>query len=276
LLVREDPRPPFEIDVLRIKVAGANKHKQNTETGGRSAQDDIRRQAVLAAAAAREQKSNTLQKGIVRKTANNRNTTINSSQHSRESKPLSEESKAAVAAAKASEAKTAEQMGYNPYEVVKSGANTARVADLATSTSAPKSNPFIGSEPSTSPPLKASIKPKSVGNIRIDESFDQSLGHLLSSNNTEDSTKAISTMRKLIVNATTKEDIKFRKVKLSNARIQREIVNVPGAVDLMLAVGFVLAEDEETKESILIYSGENIAVPDWLPAALNRMDEVIS
>jgi hypothetical protein len=48
-----------------------------------------------------------------------------------------------------------------------------------------------------------------------------------------------TTIITILDNAITKDDPKFRKIKLSNAAIQKRICSVPGAVDILLMSGFV-------------------------------------
>ncbi len=38
------------------------------------------------------------------------------------------------------------------------------------------------------------------------------------------------------------DDQKYTKLRLSNQKVQDDIINVPGAIDLMLAVGFQITE----------------------------------
>jgi PUB domain len=98
-------------------------------------------------------------------------------------------------------------------------------------------------------------------------------------------------LRKLIVNATTKgqqqqqsndkndnyaaaddEAEKFRKVRLSNPKIKAAIVDLEGALDIMMSVGFELAEMPDG-ESYLVYPASHVVGQDWLPAALDRLEQ---
>mmetsp|Transcript_33123 Transcript_33123/g.51271 ORF Transcript_33123/g.51271 Transcript_33123/m.51271 type:complete len:86 (-) Transcript_33123:295-552(-) len=81
-------------------------------------------------------------------------------------------------------------------------------------------------------------------------------------------------MRTIITNATTREGEKFRKVRLSNAKIAAAIVDVGGALDLMMSVGFVPSEGEEDKETYLVLPPEEKG-PAWLPEALACMESCI-
>jgi hypothetical protein len=85
-------------------------------------------------------------------------------------------------------------------------------------------------------------------------------------------------MRKLIINATTKgqadgeESAKFRRVRLTNPKIKEVITDVQGALELMMAVGFVLSENEEDGETYLVYPMD-VGVPDWLSGGLDRIEK---
>lgn len=106
--------------------------------------------------------------------------------------------------------------------------------------------------------------------------------------------QTIDILSKLIVNATTKGQelgdveaaAKYRKIRLTNAKIRTTIADRPGAVDLLLAVGFELHFDdddcdtndamrvEEAAETILVFPPGSTG-PLWLPAALQQMNQYI-
>jgi hypothetical protein len=54
---------------------------------------------------------------------------------------------------------------------------------------------------------------------------------------------------------------------LENAKIKAAVVDVEGALQVLLALGFELHEQDG--ESILLYGNK----PDWLPAALQQMQQ---
>ena len=103
----------------------------------------------------------------------------------------------------------------------------------------------------------------------------EALATLLSANDASVASNSCGIMKKLLVNATTKgqtpnEDAaKFRKVRLANAKIKAALVDVEGAMDLMLLAGFALEEQEG--ESVLVFPAD-YAGPDWLPNALSQLD----
>eukprot|EP00816_Leptocylindrus_hargravesii_P008842 CAMPEP_0196801830 /NCGR_PEP_ID=MMETSP1362-20130617/1611_1 /TAXON_ID=163516 /ORGANISM="Leptocylindrus danicus, Strain CCMP1856" /LENGTH=393 /DNA_ID=CAMNT_0042172985 /DNA_START=90 /DNA_END=1271 /DNA_ORIENTATION=+ len=284
ILAKEESQRPLEFEVLRIEVAGekANKNMANStaQPKGRSAQDEQRRKAVIAAAAAREKAHKDKTKPIAYKTktsaglndANTKTTT-----YALPPPSSSEASKKAVMEAKARENATASALGYNPYEVVKSGSGTSRTAvvdsthgsiEAAEQAQTTQSNVDASTLPA---PGKTSAPSDTNDAIIFNEQFDEAVALILS--NEEVGKRSLSTMRKLILNAVTKgqTDEKFRKVRLGNARIQKDITDVHGALEVMMMVGFELVEQD--KESMLMYPPDYVG-PDWLSAALDRMERL--
>ena len=104
-------------------------------------------------------------------------------------------------------------------------------------------------------------------------------------------------LRKLIVNATTKGQQqqqdddgsaensssnnnnaeKFRRVRLTNPKIKAAVVDVEGALDIMMSVGFELTDNPDDGESYLVYPGPSAGgvgrVEKWLPTALERLEQ---
>jgi hypothetical protein len=74
--------------------------------------------------------------------------------------------------------------------------------------------------------------------------FQQAFEECVTSNDHSVIVSSFCILRKLILNATTKgqgegeESSKFRKVRLSNAKIRAAITDVHGALDMMMACGF--------------------------------------
>jgi len=67
---------------------------------------------------------------------------------------------------------------------------------------------------------------------------------LVTSNEHDKVIQSLTILLKLISNANTKDDDKFRRIRLSNAKIKEAIVDVEGAFDVMTSVGFVLVEED--------------------------------
>jgi hypothetical protein len=120
--------------------------------------------------------------------------------------------------------------------------------------------------------------------------FDEMFEMIVTTNTDHDAVvNSISIISKLITNATTKkgatvqETEKFRKVRLANPKIQAAVVNIHGAIDLLLLMGFQLSTDEESSnESILIYpppttTNDPLAPPyPWIPIAIQRLQNYCS
>jgi hypothetical protein len=100
---------------------------------------------------------------------------------------------------------------------------------------------------------------------------------------------SIGILCKLIVNATTKGqstnevDEKYRKVRfMTNPKIRAAVTDVPGAIDVLLSVGFQIHEervipndgntDDTNTESVLVYPPATPG-PSWLPSALRQMEQ---
>jgi len=203
--------------------------------------------------------------------------------------PMSEEARRAVEAAKSGEGRLAAQLGYNPYETNKATAGQARTATVAmthgsvgggggTPAAAPptSSNQLI---PTVAPPREPTTPANndSGPTIPVSPQFHEAFEVLVTSNQQETVKNSLGIMRKLMVNATTKGQnvgdpnaAKFRKVRLTNAKIQAAITNVHGALDIMMSIGFQLAE--EGGESYLVYPAP-FAGPKWLSTALKQMEK---
>lgn len=214
-------------------------------------------------------------------------------------KPLSEEAKKAVEAAKLDEAHHANQLGYNPYEARKVTAGQASTASVAmthgtinagksiggtssnrttsnvseTSSNRTTSNTSASSLsaiPPIQPPSEAMIMAEVDDLKEIDPSFDEAFSELITANPKEKISKSLRIIRKLIVNATSSpsHDPK-RKVRISdpNNLIQSSIIDMFGAVELMLSTGFIVTEEDE--KTILYYDCDE---PSWLKDAFVKME----
>ena len=186
---------------------------------------------------------------------------------------MTEEAKKAAEAAKLEEAAHAAQLGYNPYEAAKATAGQARNATVAMTHGAIQNKEdddkmTAPNKPAPPPPLPVATNPE----------FEEAYTTLVTTNGEPAVKSSIGIMRKLIVNATTKGQdttdeeaaAKFRKVRLSNAKIKAAITDVHGALDIMLCVGFQLVEEDG--ESFLVYPPGDLG-PDWLPDALDQMKQ---
>lgn len=191
--------------------------------------------------------------------------------------PMTEASRKAREEAKNREAKNAAQLGYNPYETSRATAGQARQATVAQSHGT-MNGAGDGSEsarlPAVRPPADT---PEAKDDILPSPYFSEAFESVVTSNENAAAISSVGIMRKLIVNATTKGQnrddeataAKFRRVRLANAKIKAAIVDVEGALDVMLSAGFQLVEEDG--ESVLIFP-PSADIEDWLPAALKQME----
>lgn len=288
-LAKSDQRP-LCFEARRVPSTKSSNHPVNDSTGGKKSSADAyaRKQAVIAAAEAREKASKAKSKPIVRKTQSSlqkeQQQMQQRAEHGLDQEPLSEAAKAAIEAAKQKEAQAAAELGYNPYETNRATAGQARNATVAmthgtitagdstnTSSSTSSSQP-MAPLPTVAPPTNV-LKEAEGENVPVE--FASAFETLVTANNDHAAVvSSISIMRKLLSNAITKDDAKFRRVRLGNPKIKAAIVDLEGAIDLMLVSGFHLTEDEGG-ESVLIYQHlpTDKSVPGWLPAALKQMED---
>jgi len=292
-LAKSDQRP-IELEVRRISTS-LDKKMAAAPTGsnvGKSADAEARRKAVIAAAEAREKAHKKKSKPIkqVTKTTLAKQQALEQQrqlrQQSSSQEPRSEESRFAAEMAKHQEAQVAAQLGYNPYEMSRATAGQARTATNAVQHGSMNSNPAGDHHlSSVAPPKDAAAALEADGDDDDDDDdddelpfeFQQAKATMVSSTNDKAAlSSSCNIIKKLLVNATTKgqtpdEDAaKFRKVRLANAKIQAAIVNAEGAVELLLACGFWL--EEQDGESVLLYPANTPGGPEWLPAALKRLE----
>ena len=243
IMLKERNMHALHFEVKRVVESSAD--------AGRSADAFVKRQAMIAAAEERNKKNKP--KTVMKQKDHGKeyfkpkgveNVTITSSE------PMSEQSKKAVEAAKASEAMDVQNLGYNPYETVTTGAGRAKktVVDVVhgeiNNAETDTAVPIPTTQNTISPPI--AIEPPSS----IHELFDATFSTYLSSNNNK--TSSLSILTKLITNALTKREDKFRRVRLSNPKISSNIVDVQGAMDIMMVFGFVLLEEDG--ETWLVYN----------------------
>jgi len=313
----------IELEVRRILTTdskSATTGSMDSSTGPSpvtSAEADHRKQAVIAAAEAREKANKAKQKPIkqvtkttlakqqqlLQQSSTTETTTIDAG-------PLSEEAKRAAAEAKLQEARLAEQLGYNPYETARATAGQARTAtvavqhgtiDAGASTAVPPSAAPTGTTSTAlhamtspgviAPPVNAMVPAGTTENDLLGPppEVEETLAAFFSSTSSSYDSKTFSStcniMKTLIVNATTKgqqggsatnddDDAgsKFRKVRLANPKIKAALVDVACAIDVMMAVGFILQEQDG--ESFLIYPKGGGGGPRWLPILIQQLESV--
>ena len=281
---------PIKFDVRRVEQQSVEKSTDDAKNT--SADAYAKRQAVIAAAVARDKihKNGTrhvkgdgkLSEAKMRKIneqkadLERRNVTYMSS------KPMSKEARYAVEAAKKGEINHAQELGYNPYEASKMNSGQAKTATVSATHGSMNEDSGNVVRPSNTPIV--STPSSDIDDSSENEIFDVPFHNaftILVTTNTENEmlSKCLSTIRKLIINATTKGQMgddeasaKFRKIRLTNPKIAETITDVYGAVDLMISVGFFVWKMPDSEDPHLLYPPGNKG-PTWLPKALNMMEK---
>jgi hypothetical protein len=302
-MVKSDARP-LVFDVRRVD-SNSNSSAAGPRTKMR-ADDEARRRAVIAAAEARD-KQNKQKKKPIRKFTDlsaadkkrmeerKEQLAIHNETYMADA-PLSDEARVAVEAAKTDEAAHAQQLGYNPYEMMKGTGQQASNTvtnithgSIDAGASAGAGATSSGAGGATRPSTRTSANQDAKGerkqetSININPTFDDAFTSLVTTNTSEEQVKkSLRIMRKLISNATTAKDADDakRKVRISNPNkhIQAAVNDMNGALDLMFAVGFMMSESEDAvdeargdPETCLVFPPGDI--PAWLPSALERMEQ---
>jgi len=256
---------------------------------GPSAESEGRRQAVIAAAEARDKahkkkvrpvpKTGHLTTAEKQRIAEQRQENENyNAQHIMKDKPLAEETKKAVEAAKADEMSHAAVLGYNPYEQANVSAGQAKTASIAVAHGTVNAGEAIENKAPPKATAQRQHESDTIEPTSIEPTFDDAFTLLVTTNlDPKQTSHSLGIMRKLIINATTKgqqgeEELssKYRKVRLSNPKIKAAITDMGGAIEVMMATGFELHELDE--ETCLVYPPCNNG-PSWIPKALRRMEQ---
>ncbi|GKY97424.1 hypothetical protein MPSEU_000700900 [Mayamaea pseudoterrestris] len=267
---------PICFEVRRVPTVSTAGNDTNSKG---SAEAFARKQAVVAAAEAREKALKNKQKPIRRGYSQEERVRQEEARRQQEAAlpddaPKTEESRLALEAAKKAEAETAERLGYNPYETNRVTAGQARNVVVGAIGSSDASDGKAGA-----PSLPSSQTPKNVLQAAHDDEglYEEAFEKLVTLNDHASVVAAINILRTLIINATTKgqgEDeeasIKFRRVRLANPKIKESIVDLDGALNILLSTGFDLIEKDG--ESVMMYPRTS-HVPDWLPMALKQMEQ---
>jgi len=289
LEIVKSPQRPIHLEARRFEQSSAR-------GGGGSADAEARRRAMIAAAEAREKKHKRQTKTIKYVT---KSTLLKQQQQQQQQlpnasvEPQSEASRRAAVAAKQGEAHLAAELGYNPYEPSKKTAGQARATTITTqhgAITAPGGGSGGGASdfaalPVVAPPRNATTAEHDdndddgIGDPRFHD-FEVALAMVASSSDSAAAKSGLKIARTLIKNATTKgqqsggaDAEKFRRVRLANPKIRAAIVDVPGNLDLMLSVGFVLqTDDSNADESLLVFPPADRG-PKWLSRALKAMEE---
>ena len=289
---------PLIFDVRRINSVPGGSGGGAAAASSKTADAFAKRQAVIAAAEARDKahkkRTKPVRKGGNDLSAAERRRIVEqrealakkNAEEGIGTNSLSDEARMAIEAAKVGEAKHAAELGYNPYETNKVSAGQARTATIAVSHGALDSGqPGGGGEASavgpgtTAPPSDPTSTTGVESSVLIDPLFDEALKVVtMHASDSQATIQSLTIMKKLIANATTKgqsgpdeTSAKFRRVRLSNPKIRAAVADVHGALDLMMSVGFVLSENEDDGETYLVFPPGDTG-PPWLPSALARME----
>jgi len=300
LTLAQSNQRPLCLEVRRIPINHTKKQNSatvNSATASTSADAFARKQAVIAAAEAREKAAQRWTKPVARKTAS----TLLAEQAAGPSPspaaadelddtPKSEAARQAAEAAKKKEAEYAAQLGYNPYEASKATAGQARNATVASKHGSLDSNGTSSTQnvaplpvrPPRDPTTPAEDDPSrsssshSVSSPPPSPAFEHAYETMITSNAHEKAVSSMTILQKLVSNATTKGQApgeaaaKFRRVRLANPKISQAIVETEGALDLLMSTGFELKEEEG--ESVLVFPADTTG-PEWLPSALAMMQQ---
>jgi hypothetical protein len=271
---------PLRFDVRRIESSilsgGGGDGRPDGGKGRGSADAYARKQAVIAAAEARDAKHKATQKPIP-KTEKRMDDRQEQQLYVHDRSNDSEETRRAVAAAKNAERENALKLGYNPYETNAMTSGQARTATVAAACGDISAANVINNGEGDMPSPGRVNRP-SDPTTKTPPEFEHAFSTLVTSNADHAAVlNSSSIMRKLINNAITKgqqgdeeASSKFRRVRLSNPKIKEAITDVQGALELMLCVGFVLSENDEDGETYLVYPpGEKGA--SWLVDAMAVM-----
>jgi hypothetical protein len=275
---------PLRFQVRRVESSSSSLHD-----GSGSVDALHRKQAVIAAAEAREAKNKALWNKSTSKEADRGkppppriNANANNGLSSESPLCDNAETLRAIEAIKAAEKNDAETLGYNPYEARAMTSGQARNATVVMTRgemNVENAPAKLRGEETAAPGVVGA--PRDPTTVVVPSEFESAFSVLVTSCPDGGAVRrSLATMRKLIYNAVTKGQddkeeeaaSKFRRVRLSNPKIKEAITDMHGALELMMAVGFVLSENEVDGETYLVFPpGEEVA--EWIGVALSRMEE---
>ena len=234
------------------------------------------RQAVAAAAEARH---NARSKTIPKSTLMYRKEKLMEKQRQNQQHEVNTSGKTrrAVTATKQAEKASVANLGFNPYETQHMTSGQSRTASVAAShgeldVSQTSTNAYYTN-------IQQGTSRYGIAAQGLNPAFEDAFATLVTSHPDETAIlKSMTIMRKIIFNATTKGQqrndegsSKYRQVRLSNPKVASAITNMPGALDLMMLVGFELSENEGDGETYLVFSLGKRG-PEWLNGALSKME----
>ena len=282
---------PLTFDIRRIESSAGKSSLlgSNPNIGGGTrpirADAEARRQAVIAAAESRDKqhkhKNKPMRKYLdlsaeqKKKIQQQKEELALKNATYMSNTPLTDEAQKAVEAARQDEVKHAAKLGYNPYESMKGTGQQGSTAVTDLNHGTMQADAASGTKAGKADEKASNSTSSSLQMQPIDPAFDDAFTTLLTTNNDLDSVaKSLRIMRKLIQNATAEgQSEEKRRVRISNPNkhIDAAINQTEGALDLMMSVGFIIADHHEDSETYLMHQYED--KPGWLTKALDQMEQ---
>jgi len=188
-----------------------------------------------------------------------------------------------VAAAKQSEQKAVEQMGYNPFKPLLSS-NLAQQSTTETTTVPFSGGGHVlggGSSPRDREEQDAldAVEPEDSEAVNA---VNEALGMLLSAAETDSVgvQTAITTAAKMLkAAADSPDEAKFRCIRLANQNFQTKVASVPGGLELFLAAGFSVVQEASAAtdgqvEAFLKHDNDNGDAEQQLRYTLHRLADL--
>lgn len=154
-------------------------------------------------------------------------------------KSTNPETRAAWKAAEERADKTVKDLGYDPFKSVSTGAATS-VRQPAQTTTSTGRRLGDGSADETRAYEAASAAAQLV--------LDSFSAHP----DKAQVALCVSTLLKVLDNAATKDEEKYKRVRLANAAFQAKVLSVPGGLEALCAAGFTLATDPNNQEETIL------------------------
>ena len=283
---------PLVFDVRRVEGNTSDNGKSGGGNQRARADDYAKRQAVIAAAEARDKSNKIKSKPIARTKggkvvkeltdAEKRKIEEQREEMARKNAvvmadlgPQSEEARIAILEAKNLEVDHMNELGYNPYEASKSTAGQAATATVAMNHGTFDAGKAVMATQSSQITEKKRGDQSGDNNNTssfVPESFDAAFTIVVTTNQEENVKKSLRIMRKLIQNALSDENKRKVRITNPNKHIEAAIIDMNGALELMMNVGFILSEDEAEGETYLIYCSNDETL-SWVYTALQQMEE---
>ena len=160
--------------------------------------------------------------------------------------PMNPETEAAWKAAQERHAAEAKHLGYDPYKSLSTGSGAGGAAVAAASSSSSSATTIPPSSGTTSAP------DDSAAYDRASEEADVVVQALVANGDKAAVKTCLSTVLKLMENAISKDDDKFKRVRLANPNIQSRILAVQGGLEALVTAGFQLTTEDNEETALLL------------------------